>query len=142
MIVLDASVAVKAYIEEAGSEEATALLTGEQRLLAPALIRVEVAAAICGRVRRNEMKAKDALVRCADWQKRLERGLFTLTPDDALVAEAVALATELKHPLQDCLYLAVARREDATLITADKSFHKRAKPLFGKIALLPGCEGN
>src|SRR5262249_17520559 len=51
MIVLDASVAAKAYLEEPGSDEAIALLTGRENLLAPELIRVEVAAALLRRVR-------------------------------------------------------------------------------------------
>ena len=35
MIVLDASVAVKAYLEEPGSDEAIALLAGQERLFRP-----------------------------------------------------------------------------------------------------------
>lgn len=56
MIVLDASVAVKAYLEEAGSDEATAVLACDQKLLAPELIGVEVCAAICRRVRRGSWR--------------------------------------------------------------------------------------
>ena len=43
MIVLDASVAAKTYLEEAGAEAATELLAGPVKLLAPELIRLEVA---------------------------------------------------------------------------------------------------
>ncbi len=109
MIVLDASVAAKAYLEEAGSDEATGMLTMQERLLAPELIRVEVCAALCRRVRRAELDAQEARVRCAHWLARLDDGLFSLTPDAELLSEAVALATEIKHALQDCLYLAAAQ---------------------------------
>jgi len=65
-----------------------------------------------------------------------------LTPDRDLLVEAVDLAIDLKHALQDCLYLAVARRFDVPLITADRSFRDRAFPFDNRVALLHGCEGN
>jgi len=142
MIVLDASVAVKAYVEEAGSEAATELLAGTQRLLAPELIRVEVAGALCRQVRLGQLEALDAETLGADWLGDLTRGLFSLTPDRDLVPEAMALSTKLMHPLADCLYLAVAIRGHAPLITADRTFHKRARPLYKQISILAGCEKN
>lgn len=142
MIVLDASVAAKAYLEEAGSDEAIALLTGEQKLLAPELIRVEVAAALLRRVRLGELAAPEALLRCEHWLERLRRELFRLTPDRDLLEDAIALAAELKHPVQDCLYLAAARRFDTPLITADRTFRDRAAAFDDRVALLAGCECN
>jgi predicted nucleic acid-binding protein len=81
-------------------------------------------------------------MRCGHWLERLKKGLFTLTPDGELASEAVELATKLKHPLQDCLYLAVARRFDVPLITADRVFRDRAFGFDNRVALLHGCEGN
>jgi predicted nucleic acid-binding protein len=72
----------------------------------------------------------------------LGKGLITLTPDRELIPESVALATKLKHPLADCLYLAVAIRSGAPLITADRSFQERAKSLYRQVTLLAGCEKN
>lgn len=43
-----------------------------------------------------------------------------LTPLRDLVDEAARLSILLNHPIYDCFYLALARREDAPLITADK----------------------
>jgi predicted nucleic acid-binding protein len=142
MIVLDASVAAKAYLEEAGSDEAIAVLACEEKLLAPELIRVEVCAALCRRVRRGELEAAEARIRCEHWIGRLQKGLFALTPDRDLLLDAVQLATELKHAVQDCLYLAVARRFDVPLITADRTFRDRASPFDARVVLLVGCEGN
>ncbi len=142
MIVLDASVAVKTYLEEAGAEAATELLAGTEKLLAPELIRVEVAGAPCRRRRTGELEAAEVERRCQHWLAELDKGLFTLTPDREVTAEAVALSTKLKHPLADCLYLAVAIRSHAPLITADRVFHERARPLYKKLSLLKGCEGN
>jgi predicted nucleic acid-binding protein len=142
MIVLDASVVVKAYLEEPGSDEAIAVLAGHERLAAPELIRVEVAAALCRRVRKGELSAEEARLRCTHWLERLRKDLFRLTPDQDLLSDAVELATELKHPLQDCLYLATARRFDVPLITADRSFRDRAFPFDSRVALFFGWENN
>ena len=142
MMVLDASVAAKTYLEEAGAEAATELLAGATKLLAPELIRLEVAGALCRRVRLGELDPGEAEVRSQHWLAELDKGLFTLTPDRDLLPEAVALSTKLKHPLQDCLYLAVAIRFHAPLITADRTFHARARPLYKQITLLAGCETN
>lgn len=142
MIVLDASVAAKAYLEEIGSDEAIGVLACQEKLLAPELIRVEVCAALCRRVRRGELEAEEARVRCDHWLGRPQKGLFTLTPDRDLLSNAVQLATELKHAVQDCLYLAAARRHDVPLITADRSFRDRAVPYDARVALLQSCEGN
>lgn len=142
MIVLDASVAAKAYLEEAGSDAAIAVLAGTVRLHAPELIRVEVAAALCRRVRRGELAAEEALVRCEHWLGRLAGGLVGLTPDRDLISAAAALAVELKHPLQDCLYLAEARRLDAPLLTADRAFRDRVAAFDPRISLLAGYEAS
>jgi predicted nucleic acid-binding protein len=127
---------------EAGSKEATELLSGASRFLAPELIRVEVCGALCRRVRQGELEAAEAELRSQHWLTALDNGLFTLTPERDLLPEAVALSTKLKHPLPDCLYLAVAIRSHAPLITADRRFHDRARPLYKKVSLLPGCEHN
>jgi predicted nucleic acid-binding protein len=142
MIVLDASVAAKAYLEEPGSDEAIALLTGREPLLAPELIRVEVAAALLRRFRMGELALEDARRRCEHWLERLRQALFRLTPDHELLDDAILLSGLLKHPLQDCLYLAAARRFDARLITADRGFRDRAHPLDDRVTLLAGCERN
>ena len=43
-----------------------------------------------------------------------------IEPDRHLQVEALALACHLDHPVYDCLYLALARREAAVLLTADQ----------------------
>jgi predicted nucleic acid-binding protein len=142
MMVLDASVAVKGYLEEAGAEAATELLAGPGQLLAPELIRVDVAGALCRRVRRGELEPGEAEDRCQHWLGELNKGLFMLMPDRDLLPEAVALSTKLKHPVQDCLYLAAAIRAFAPLVTADRAFHERARSLYKNISLLKGCDSN
>src|ERR1700676_5497479 len=120
MIVVDASVAVKPYLEEIGADAATELLAGPTKLLAPELIRLEVAGALCRRVRNGELQPDDAELRSQHWLAELDKGLFALTPDRDLLPEAIALSTKLKHALPDCLYLALPIRFHPPLITPDR----------------------
>ena len=136
MIVVDASVAVKAYLAEDGSDAATALLAAETRLLAPELIRLEVTAALCRRVRKQELQADDARVRIDHWLGQLRNGLIALSPDQDVLADAVALSLDLRHPVQDCLYLAVARRFEVPLVTADRAFVDRVSSVYPTVRLL------
>ena len=142
MVVVDASVAVKVYVAEVGSDAAAELMSGPGRLLAPELIGVEVAGALCRRARNGEIAAGEAEARSREWLADFSSGMLVLTPDRELLPEAVALSTKLKHPLADCLYLAVAVRAGAPLVTADRTFHKRAKPLYKPVTMLAGCENN
>ena len=53
--------------------------------------------------------------------------LQSLIPIEELRVRALALAIELRHPMYDCFYLALAEREHCTLITADRSLADAAK---------------
>ena len=142
MIVVDANVAAKWYLPEAGSEAALELMTGPNPLIAPDLIRLEVLSALTRRVRTREATVEETEKRCKDWRRHLHAGAVTLIPESEILDEAVRLAMEIRHTLQDCLYLAVALRLDSPLVTADRPFHDRARPSFKGISMLPGCEGN
>lgn len=136
MIVVDASVAVKWLVPEAGEAAADELLSTGGPLLAPALIRVEVAAAIARKVRFDEIPFQTGESALGRWFQLLLNALVTLVPDEADLAGAWQLATELKHPLQDCLYLALALRLRTPLITADKKFTEKARPVYSEVRLL------
>jgi predicted nucleic acid-binding protein len=79
VIVIDASMAAKGFLPEAGSEEAPRLLTSADKLIAPDLIRVEVATAMTRRVRLGELPENEAMQICHDWLKALSDGVITLT---------------------------------------------------------------
>ena len=53
-----------------------------------------------------------------------------IEPDRHLQVEALALACHLDHPVYDCLYLALARREAAVLLTADQKLIALAKQVL------------
>jgi predicted nucleic acid-binding protein len=136
MIVVDASVLAKCYLNEPGSCEALALLEQNPKVFAPALVREEVAAAICRRVRLGDIEADDGKAKCRKWFELLATDTVELTPNSELLDGAIHLAVTLKNPLQDCLYLEVMRRCNGSLITADETFHKRVSPVYPGVQLL------
>jgi predicted nucleic acid-binding protein len=138
MIVVDASVLAKCFLPEDGSEAALALLEGRSHLSAPALIRIEVAAAICRPVRAGKLTADEAEAKCRSWFELLTTDLIDLIDDQALLSDAAHLSVTLKHPLQDCLYLEAMRRLGGELLTADRKFHDRVSPIYGDVRLLGG----
>ncbi|MHB8878598.1 MAG: type II toxin-antitoxin system VapC family toxin [Myxococcaceae bacterium] len=117
--VLDASVAVRWVVTEAGSDQAAELLRQPIAFIAPRLLLVEAAAALRRKVGGKELtvqlaaKALEALVDAA------ADGTIRLADDEDLVSPALMLALTLGHKVPDCLYLALAEREGAGLVTAD-----------------------
>lgn len=143
MIVLDANVAAKWYLNEPGSDEAAQFLTASTPLLAPALIRTEVTGAVVKNYRKGLLPLDKARAACELWQADLKAGALTLFPDEELLAEAIEVALQIRHTLQDCLYLTVAARFDAPLITADRPFFLSASASGRfKVSMLPGCVTN
>ncbi|MBI3683258.1 MAG: type II toxin-antitoxin system VapC family toxin [Acidobacteria bacterium] len=137
MIVVDASVAVKWFFPEEGEQQALGLLDGAQMLVAPDLIRVEVANAIIRKYRLQQLSQADAKETIRLWVEALKNGVVqvTATLDDLL--EAASLSLQLEHSMYDCLYLAVARRTSSKLITADARFAEKAVSVYpGVVSLL------
>jgi len=127
MLVVDASVAVKFVTEEPGSEAAYQIVISPEPLIAPDWLLVEVASAMWNKVKRSlllEVHAQDNLDDLPEFFARLY-------PATELLKEAFRLSFRLRHPVYDCLYLALAIREKAALITADRDFH-RAITRFGE----------
>jgi predicted nucleic acid-binding protein len=146
MIIVDASVAAKWLFPENGSEEALALQEGADQLFAPTLIRLEVAGAITRRVRVEKAKDKltpeDALHRCARWFRLLDQAVLALIPEAELIDQAIKLSVHIKHHVDDCLYLAAAKKLGARLVTADRRFFDSASKEYKHMEMLAGCENN
>ena len=50
-----------------------------------------------------------------------------LVPLEDLAHNALAIAAELKHPIYNCFYVALAERDSAALVTSDKRLLALAK---------------
>lgn len=142
MIVVDASVAVKWYLPEEGKAAALQLMQGRDELVAPHLIRQEVAGAFVRRFREGELPEVDARAAYAAWEQALSEGLVRLIPDIELFEEAVQFAFAAKHNIPDCLYVVLGRRQGIQLITADRKLVERGKLVYDKITLLSGSNPN
>src|SRR5882762_4960877 len=110
---VDAGVAVKWFVSEAFSDEASAWLEGEPDLFVPELFFAEVPNVL--------------------WKKVIRR---QMTEDDARMAEAALdLALSLTRSAYDCCYLAVARAYEAPLVTADQKLLEavRSTPFASRV---------
>lgn len=132
-VVIDASVALKWVLDEPGQEAADALL--DEELIAPALWLVEAANALWRRGQRGELTAEEAAARLAE----LCNAPVATMAIEADVPTAIQLATAIGHPVYDCLYLALALRENTHVVTADARFHaavQRSPDLKDAVRLL------
>jgi predicted nucleic acid-binding protein len=116
MLVLDASVAVKWFVEEPGTAAAMELLAQDQLLIAPDLVIVEVANVAWKHLMRGDLQ----LSQLTHVPEAVPRMFAELWPTVWLASRAFEIAAELRHPVYDCFYLALAEREEATLVTADR----------------------
>jgi predicted nucleic acid-binding protein len=114
-LVIDASIAIKWVVEEAGTESALALRK-KARLMAPDLIVAECANILWKKVQRTEVSKDEALIAA----RLLQGAEIELVPCRALMEPATRLAIELDHPAYDCLYLALAVEHDCRFVTADE----------------------
>lgn len=140
MRVLDASVAAKWFLPEPGCEQAAELLQSSPAFVAPQLIRVEVNAAITRRLRLGELSEQRIRQACAEWQATLAQGVVKLVSDEELLEQAIDLSVQIRHSLQDCLYLALSVRRDIPLLTADPTFHDRARVTFPQVQLFAASQ--
>jgi len=119
--VVDASVAVKWFLDENESAEARLLLARDYRLTAPDLVFAEAANILWKRVRRKEMTPTQA--------QSVQLGLFDIPIDvfeiAALTSDALRLAAETNATVYDCMYLALALRNGFLLVTADQRLCRR-----------------
>ena len=123
--VIDAAVAVKWFIEEDRSDAALDIVSSGALLYAPHLILIEVAATFMKKVRRQEINADFARSAEQTFRQRATAGLITLWPDETLLSDAIELSLGLAHPLYDCIYLALAQRVDAPLVTSDMALVRK-----------------
>jgi predicted nucleic acid-binding protein len=122
-IVVDASVAVKWFLPEPGSAAAAALRDEDSELTAPSFVAAEIGNALWKAVQRGGATRTEALHGIAAVMIPFQ----SLIPIEELRVRALMLAIDLRHPIYDCFYLALAERENATLVTADEAMIAAAR---------------
>ncbi len=119
--VVDASVVVKWFVEEEGQPEALAILERGDECFAPDHMLVEVAGAFDKKLKAGAVTREQVVEAIAAVQAKM-----ALVAGTRLIEAALDLASELGHPLADCLYLACAIELDACVVSADKLFIEKA----------------
>ena len=126
-LIVDASVALKWFAEEIGSDKADAVLASPEDLHAPDLLLAELGNALRKKVRSGVVKRQQAL----EALQNAPRYFVQLHPLPGLALRAAEIALELQHPIYDCFYLALAERERCAMVTADERLLRKAGTIKG-----------
>jgi predicted nucleic acid-binding protein len=136
IVVVDSSVAVKWYAAEPDSPLACTLFG--HPLVAPDLIRVEVANALSKKIRLGQL----TLDQGASALGHLTRSV-TLFRAEPFAESALELSLSLAHPVYDCFFLAIAQSLDFALVTSDKRLwaKMRGRPFNDRVFMLQDWGG-
>jgi predicted nucleic acid-binding protein len=129
--VVDASTAVTWYYREPRSDVAGQLLHPGHELHAPGLLRLETASALARHIPAGDITLQEiesALVRLDS------AGLVWARDADLLIA-ALRISAASKHPIYDCIYLALAHQTGAVLATIDRDLAHLAMRLTPAVSV-------
>lgn len=123
MVVVDASVAVKWYVEEEFSANAALLLEASHRLHAPELIYPEFGSIMWKKVRRGEAAAKEG----RNIIDRFRRLTIKSHPHEKLLKASFVGAQLTGQTVYDWTYLSLAIALKCKFVTADRRFFTALK---------------
>jgi predicted nucleic acid-binding protein len=121
-IVLDASAALEVALNRKRAAELSAYLDAADEVLAPELFVPEVLNAIWKLHHFGNL----SLSACDGALEVLLEFIDTLVSNQELHREAFLLSRTTRRPAYDMFYLALAKREDAALMTLDNTLRKQA----------------
>jgi predicted nucleic acid-binding protein len=122
-LVIDASVAVKWFVSEEGSDKADEVSASDYTLLAPRLIVIEVANALARKAIQNLITPVEA----AEYVRTLPQFLAGLLDVEDLIEPALQNACSHRHPIYDFVYVEAARRRDTRMLTANQKLIAKVK---------------
>jgi predicted nucleic acid-binding protein len=130
--VIDASVVTAAFLGEPEASKAGALLISGKELFAPDLLYAETSNVLWKRRRRGEISGTE----CLQLMEDILRLDLKVTASAELVRYALPMSLETHRTVYDCLYVALAARNNTCLFTADKRLVNSLKggPLAGYVA--------
>jgi predicted nucleic acid-binding protein len=135
-LVVDASVAAKWLFVEPDTGKARAILesaeSGELQLLAPEILPAEIANSLWKRTERGDLDRASALG-LFDGLRKVE---FKFCKVQELIGPALSIAFRHHHPVYDCLYVVLARRESCDLATADERLYRAFAHDLSRVRLL------
>jgi predicted nucleic acid-binding protein len=122
-IVVDASVAVKWFVQEDHREDAACLIKAELPLVAPDFVLTEFANIIWKKSIKGEVAAEQAKTLIEVVSLPFSR----LIPAAQVVSEALEIGLDLNHSIYDCVYLACAAQLSGFLVTADRRLYVKTR---------------
>ena len=129
-VVVDASIVVRWLLKLPGSDDAEAMVASADAILAPDVVISETASALWKAVLFANLERDDA----ATALQSIDRLFDQIVPSQSLRMRAFSIATELRHPVYDCFYLALAEDRSGYLLTADKRLARRCEgTAFGRL---------
>ena len=132
-VVIDASVTIKWFVPDDGTEEgaekAIQIFKAIQKSTLSTVQPVHWHAEVIAVLSRIQTKECDRSIQLLDILE------FPVCDSLEIYQLASEIAIKLDHHLFDTLYHAVALKQQASLITADKKYYRKAKE-FGNIVLL------
>ena len=138
VIVADASLALKWYLDEALADEADDWLTEHQRrIVVPEVFLIEVTGALVRRANIDKSLRAASEESIARFVALFDEGMIKLDYGGPhRMARAAKLALDLGHPLKDCIYLALAVDLGCDLVTADARFAAKARGVWAGVRAL------
>jgi predicted nucleic acid-binding protein len=140
VIVVDASLALKWYLDEALAEEADLWFTEhEGDIVVPHIFVIEVTSALVRRANIDKQLRPESEASVARLMALFSEQLIRLANTELQQMEQAAkLALDLGHPLKDCIYLALAMELGCDLVTCDARFGAKAKGVWAGVRVLGG----
>ena len=123
-LIIDASVALKWFLtNEPEADQALAIIGSGTRLIAPEFLIAEV----CNAAWKSARLGRITQTQANEIAISLPGFFDTLVHASTLAERAVVIAGQLDHPVYDALYLALAEREQAMLVTADSRLRGKVR---------------
>jgi predicted nucleic acid-binding protein len=128
--VLDSNIALKWVLAEPDSAKAKQLRDDYQNavheLLTPDVFPVEVAHALTRAERQGKIAVGQAAILWSDVLSTPPR----LEPSGPILPRAIDISSQFRQGVYDCLYVALAERENCELVTADDKLVRKLQPQF------------
>ena len=138
MIVVDASLGAKWFLNERDSDRARSFLREHSgQICGPDMLAIEVSRALVAAANARRIGKDTARAAMSIWLESVDSEALILYPTTSmLIQRSVDIALDIGHPLADCLYLALAIDLDCDLATCDAKFQAKAAAAHSRVKLL------
>lgn len=138
MIVVDASLAAKWFLEEAQSDAAGEILTQHSgEINVPDVMLVEVTGALVRNANMVKASRPDIVAALDRFGSLLSEGdLVAHRASPQAIRQSADMAIAIGHPLKDCICLALAMELGCELVTCDTRFAAKAKTVWAGVRVL------